>query len=431
MYRLCIALIGHSLREIPAVYNFGVLQFQNGNINHLAAIVIHPSNIAPLCSKDVRSSAPKTLPGDGSSKPLLDSVPQAGLLEPALDQDTWHGREWSRSSQGDDDPLPLDPPIVLDSDDNTTDGSSVDSDFTSPAKRDSSGRATSISCSPKAGGRVEAGTGIAGGRSTPLKRRPWASVMHPMIAVEVPVVADRLEEDISSSMQYENGLGSRQDRKLPGEIVQCVEDDTTMSDTSSSSGHSDDMDDDYRASSEEDGPTKPPPKRRRLSGAVARRLPSQTQRAAAAGRDVERVDSRVRKTAPKDSSTTPRNTGHGPDTHSHSWPPSDVERPSCPIPLLAPGEALMLSSAVAQVVFEMVRGCSMTTSDLAGEPTAAADTKNGERTVDLNRKRCRWTGGEDDRLMALKKDGFSWPEIGERFPQRRLSSLRQRWYTKL
>ncbi|EER41754.1 conserved hypothetical protein [Histoplasma capsulatum H143] len=76
----------------------------------------------------------------------------------------------------------------------------------------------------------------------------------------------------------------------------------------------------------------------------------------------------------------------------------------------------------------------MTASDLAGEATAAADIERdySERKVEsLDGKRRRWTREEDVRLAALKQDGFSWSEIEERFPQRQLGSLRQRWYTKL
>ncbi|OJD11580.1 hypothetical protein AJ78_07682 [Emergomyces pasteurianus Ep9510] len=396
----------------------------------------------------VGSTGTEALPGDGGSTPVLDSTPHAGFLEPGSEQNTSHGREWPRSSA--DDPLPFNPPIMVDSDDGTTDGSSVDSNFTSPAKRDPSSRATSISRSPKAdGGSDEAGTGIAGGRSLPLKRRcrngAGTGAMHPMVAVEVPVIADRLEEDISSrrrTRQRKTRARSRrevpdtQDCKLPGKPVQCVEDDTTMSDTGgSSSAHSDDTDDDYHASSDEDGPTKPPPKRRRLptppSDAPLRRPRFWTPRAAAVAgrRGAEREDSRVRATAAKDRYTPRRNTDHGPDTPAHPRPRI------CPVPLLARGEAVMLSSTLAQVVFEMVTGRPMTASDLAGETTvAAADTERGygERKVEgLDGKRRRWTREEDDRLMALKQDGFSWPEIEERFPHRRLGSLRQRWYSKL
>ncbi|EDN06076.1 predicted protein [Histoplasma mississippiense (nom. inval.)] len=279
-----------------------------------------------------------------------------------------------------------------------------------------------------------------------------------MVAVEVPVIADRLEEGISSSMRYENGLSSRlrtqqktrarsrrevpdtQDWKLPGKPVQRVEDDTTLSDSGGSSAHSDDTDGDYRASSEEDGPMKPPSKRRRLpaqpSGPAPRRPRFRIPRAAAAaGREgVEREDSRVPTTTAKDRSTTPWNTDHDPDTHAHSQPPIEAEGRSCPMPLLTRGEAVMLSSTVAQVVFEMVTGRPMTASDLAGETTAAADTERdyGERKVEgLDGRRRRWTREEEVRLVALKQDGFSWTEIEERFPHRQLGSLRQRWYTKL
>ncbi|EDN11071.1 predicted protein [Histoplasma mississippiense (nom. inval.)] len=410
----------------------------------------------------VGSTGTKALPGDGSSTLVLDPTPHAGFLEPGSGQDTSHRQEWPRSSS--DDPLPFNPPITVDSDDSATDRSAVDSTFTSPAKRDTSSRATSISHSPKAdGGSNEAGTGIAGVRSTLLKRQrrrgPGTGAMHPMVAVEVPVIADRLEEGISSSMRYENGLSSRprtrqqetrarsrrevpdtQDCKLPGKSVQCVEDDTTMSDTGGSSAHSDDTDDDYRASSEEDGSMKPPSKRRRLStppsGPASRRPRFRIPRAAAAaGREGdEREDCRVRTTTAKDRSTNPGNRNHGPDTYAHSRPPIDYETRSCPLPLLARGEAVMLSSRVAQVVFEMFMGRPMTASDLAGETTAAADTERdySEREVEgLGGKRRRWTREEDDRLMTLKQDGFSWPEIEERFPHRQLGSLRQRWYTKL
>ncbi|OJD20976.1 hypothetical protein ACJ73_07689, partial [Blastomyces percursus] len=404
----------------------------------------------------VGSTRTKSLPGNGSSTPVLDSIPPAGLLKPRPDQYTSHRRESPASSQGDD-PLPFDPPIVVDSDDSAADGFSVDSTFTSPAKRDPSSHATSVSHSPKAdGGSDEAGTCI------PLKRQCWpgtgTDAMHPMVAVEVPVIADRFEEDISSSMRYENGLSSRlrtrqrktrarsrrevldtQDCRLPGKPVQCVEDDTTMSDTGSSSAHSDDTDGDYRASSEEDGPTKPPLKRRRLptppSDSASRRPLFRIPRAAAAaGReDVEREDIRVRTTTPKVHSTPPWNADHGSDTHVHSRPPIDAER-RCPMPLLARGEAVMLSATVARAVFEMITGRSMTASDLAGKAIAVADTERdyGERKIEsLDGKRRRWTREEDVRLAALKQDGFSWTEIEERFPQRQLGSLWQRWYTKL
>ncbi|OJD19513.1 hypothetical protein ACJ73_08636 [Blastomyces percursus] len=212
-----------------------------------------------------------------------------------------------------------------------------------------------------------------------------------------------------------------------------------MSDTGGSSAHSDDTDDDYRASSEEDGPMKPPSKRRRLptppSGPASRRPRFRIPRAAAAaGRGgVEREDCRVRTTTAKDRSTTPGNRDHGPDTYAHSRPPTDGARRSCPPPLLARGEAVMLSSRVAHVVFEMVTGRPMTASDLAGETTAAADTErdHSEREVEgLGGRRRRWTR-EEARLVALKRDGFSWTEIEERFPHRQLGSLRQRWYTIL
>ncbi|EER43765.1 conserved hypothetical protein [Histoplasma capsulatum H143] len=412
----------------------------------------------------VGSTSTKTLRGDGSPTPVLDSIPQDGLLEPGSDQDTSHGREWARSSQGDDS-LPSGPPIVADSDDDSTaDGSTVDSTFTSPAKRDTSSRATSVSHSPKTGaGSDEAGTGITGGRSIPLKRqhqpRVGTGVMHPMVAVEVPVIAARLEEVISNSTRYENGPSSRlrtrqrrtrarsrrevpdtQDCKLPGKPVQCFEDDTTMSDTGGSCAPSDGTDDDYRVSSEEDGPTKPPSKRRRLStqpsGTGSRRPRFRIPRAAtAAGREgVDQEYSRVPTTTAKGRSTPPCNTNHGPDTHAHSRPSIEAERCSCRIPLLARGEAVMLSSTLAQVVFEMVTGSPMTTSDLAGEATAAADTERGyggRKVEGPDRKRRRWTREEDVRLVALKQDGFPWSEIEERFPRRQLGSLRQRWYTKL
>ncbi|KAL2376418.1 hypothetical protein RJZ90_007531, partial [Blastomyces dermatitidis] len=172
-----------------------------------------------------------------------------------------------------------------------------------------------------------------------------------------------------------------QDCKLPGKPVQCVEDDTTMSDTSSSSAHSDDTDDDYHASSEEDDPTKPPSKCRRLptppSNTASRHPQFRIPRAAAAaGREgVKQEDSKVRATTAKDHYTTPPNTNHGLDTYTHSRHPIDDKTHHCPLPLLARGEAVMLSSTVAQVIFKMVTGHPMTASDLTSETTAAADTE--------------------------------------------------------
>ncbi|OJD24985.1 hypothetical protein ACJ73_03653 [Blastomyces percursus] len=74
----------------------------------------------------------------------------------------------------------------------------------------------------------------------------------------------------------------------------------------------------------------------------------------------------------------------------------------------------------------------MTASDLAGEAAAAADTERGyggRKVEGPDGRRRRWTREEDVRLVALKRDGFPWPEIEERFPHRQLGSLR--WYTKL
>ncbi|OJD11441.1 hypothetical protein AJ78_07788 [Emergomyces pasteurianus Ep9510] len=189
-----------------------------------------------------------------------------------------------------------------------------------------------------------------------------------------------------------------------------------MSDTGSSSAHFDDTDDDYRASSEEDGLMKPPSKRRRLptppSGPASRCSRFQIPRAAAAAacEDVEQKNCRVRTTTAKNRSTIPRNRDHGPDTYAHSRPSIDDARRSCPLSLLARGEAVMLSSRVAHVVFEMVTGRPMTALDFTGETTAAADT---------------------ERDYSERKDGFSWTEIEERLLHRQLGSLRQRWYTKL
>lgn len=79
----------------------------------------------------------------------------------------------------------------------------------------------------------------------------------------------------------------------------------------------------------------------------------------------------------------------------------------------------MLSSTVAQVIFDTVTGRPMTTSDLAGERTAAADTErdySGRKVEGLDGKRRRWIREEVAPLVALKQDGFSWPEIEERFP---------------
>ncbi|EDN09779.1 predicted protein [Histoplasma mississippiense (nom. inval.)] len=377
----------------------------------------------------VGSTGTNALPGDGSSTPVLDSTPHAGFLEPGS-----HRREWHRSSS--DDPLLFHPLIVVESDDSAKDG-----------------RATSISHSPKAdGGSDEAGTGIAGGRSISLKRQrrdgAGTGAMHPMVAVEVPVIADRLEEGMLSRLrtrQRKSRARSRrevpnaQDCKFPRKPVQCVEDDTTMSDTGSLSAHSDDTDDDYCASSEEDGPTKQPSKRRRLptlpSGAALRRPQFQIPRAAAAaGREGVEQEDRVQATTAKDRYTTPRNTNHGPDTYAHFRPPIDDETRSCPLLLLTRGEAVMLSSTVAQVIFKMVTGRPMTASDLTDKTTAAADTERDfskQKIKDLDGKRCCWTQKKDIHLVALKQNSFSWTEIEKQFPHRQLSFLQQQWYTKL
>lgn len=201
--------------------------------------------------------------------------------------------------------------------------------------------------------------------------------------------------------------------------MQCVKDDMTMSDTDSLSTHSNSMNDNYCASSKEDDPTELLPKQHRLSTQLFHAVSccplSQTPRAAAADHeDIERKDSKLQTMAAKDYSAAPClwNTDHGPETYSHS-------------------RALMLSSAVAQFVFEMVTSCLTTAPGFTDEVLTTADTKRdySEQTVDdLDEKRCCWMQEEDDHLMALRRVGFSWPEIVGRFPQRRLRSLQQRWY---
>ncbi|EGC42500.1 conserved hypothetical protein [Histoplasma capsulatum var. duboisii H88] len=191
----------------------------------------------------------------------------------------------------------------------------------------------------------------------------------------------------------------------------CVKDDMTMSDTDSLSTHSNSMNDNYCASSKEDDPTELLPKQHRLSTQLFHATP---RAAAADHEDIERKDSKLQTMAAKDYSAAPClwNTDHGPETYSHS-------------------RALMLSSAVAQFVFEMVTSCLTTAPGFTDEVLTTADTKRdySEQTVDdLDEKRCCWMQEEDDHLMALRRVGFSWPEIVGRFPQRRLRSLQQRWY---
>ncbi|KAG5296537.1 hypothetical protein I7I48_05382 [Histoplasma ohiense] len=132
--------------------------------------------------------------------------------------------------------------------------------------------------------------------------------MHPMIAVEVPIIADRLKEDILNRLrthQQKSRARSRhevlntQDCKLPGKPMQCVEDNMTMSDMSSSSTHSDDTDNDYHASSEENDSMKPSSKYHRLPtssfNAVSHHSQFQIPRAAAvAGHEnVKQKDSKM------------------------------------------------------------------------------------------------------------------------------------------
>ncbi|OJD13193.1 hypothetical protein AJ78_06311 [Emergomyces pasteurianus Ep9510] len=115
---------------------------------------------AVACSL-VRSTSTETLRGGGSSTPVLDSIPRAGLLKPRSDQDTF-----------------------------TADGSIVNSIFMSLIKQDTFSRATSVSHSSKTGDESdEASTGIAGEHSISLKRQcqlgVGISVMHLMVAVKV------------------------------------------------------------------------------------------------------------------------------------------------------------------------------------------------------------------------------------------------------
>ncbi|OJD23044.1 hypothetical protein ACJ73_05602 [Blastomyces percursus] len=77
--------------------------------------------------------------------------------------------------------------------------------------------------------RDEAGTGTADEHPTPLKRCRRASAgagaMQSLIAVEVPVIAGRLEADRSLTLQEKTRA---QVCRLSGKTVQCVDDDTTM-----------------------------------------------------------------------------------------------------------------------------------------------------------------------------------------------------------
>ncbi|OJD11669.1 hypothetical protein AJ78_07605 [Emergomyces pasteurianus Ep9510] len=224
-----------------------------------------------------------------------------------------------------DDSLPSGPPIVADSDDDSTaNGSIVDSIFTSLVKQDTSSRATSVSHSFKTGaGSDEASTGITDERSILLKRqhqpRVSISVMHSMVAVKVPVIAACLEEVISNLTWYENGPSSRlrtrqrrtcarsrrevldtQDCKLSEKPVQCFKDDTIMSDTGDSCALFNSTDDNYHSHS-----------------------------------------------------TLFYNINHSLNTHVYLQFLIEAERCSCCISLLTQEEAVMLSSTLTQVVFKM------------------------------------------------------------------------------
>lgn len=90
---------------------------------------------------------------------------------------------------------------------------------------------------------------------------------------------------------------------------------------------------------------------------------------------------------------------------------------------------------VAQVVFELISGRPVPTC-FSGEAAPTAERENegqhesgaDEQSINHDSKRARWTRDENDRLIALKKDGFDWSELADRLPGRTIGSLRQRWY---
>ncbi|PGG96552.1 hypothetical protein AJ80_09812 [Polytolypa hystricis UAMH7299] len=365
---------------------------------------------------DSNPSSTGTIP-TGSVPLCTDASPQHGL---ATDNPQSSGSEQSR------DPCPT-PPVdrqtMIEPDDSTVDGSSLCGDF-SPHPCPSSSCATSISGTPAAeDGGGKADSMIRGRPTSPppeMRNRPSRSGgMQTMVAVQVPPSAWFPDSKTASPQNpVDKPRGRTQSLQqclaqsaceVPPSCKRKRDDDTSISDLGGSSEDSDGSDDEYLASSEEEScPEKlskvrklsPPPRRTvSLCCPLHRRSPIH-------GADHRRV----------------------PDTEC----PGTVEWKGGHFLRLSQKQAQTLQCLMAKFTraITTMSCCAHPPTAVSGVGSVAEDDEAVEHDR-KGRRRAHWTTDEDDRLAALRTDGFTWPEIEERFPHRSLSSLRQRWYTKL
>ncbi|KAL2366562.1 hypothetical protein RJZ56_000395 [Blastomyces dermatitidis] len=267
--------------------------------------------------------------------------------------------------------------------------------------------------------------------------------MESMVAVVIPSISHCHREDpekIKGNESAEHDPGTHQrntrskskrkilieDRHLPGSPAQPTDDNWGKWDITGTTDPSDDSDGDYTASSDGGDSVKQQSKRRKISSRSAAttscRPQSRSRGARAVGHHQEV------KRAPR--------SGRSVAATEHSISSTRVDHEWCtrcgPV---APAEDISaLVSAFAQRLLDLRRNPSTDAERAMDGEVAEVDTESVDKdpgTAELDKKRSRWTQGEDERLKDLKTRGWRWWEIKQQFPHRKLSALQQRWSSKL
>ncbi|EQL29785.1 hypothetical protein BDFG_07628 [Blastomyces dermatitidis ATCC 26199] len=257
--------------------------------------------------------------------------------------------------------------------------------------------------------------------------------MESMVAVVIPSISHCHREDPekikgNESAQHDPGTHQRntrskskrkiliEDRHLPGSPTQPTDDNWGKWDITGTTDPSDDSDGDYTASSDGGDSVKQQSKRRKISSRSAATTSCRPQ---------------SRSRAPHAWIT---NGAHAAVRwHPPVAPAGGSEHTFSPR-LLSPEDISALVSAFAQRLLDLRRNPSTDAERAMDGEVAEVDTESVDKdpgTAERDKKRSRWTQGEDERLKDLKTRGWRWWEIKQQFPHRKLSALQQRWSSKL
>ncbi|QSS58214.1 hypothetical protein I7I51_07637 [Histoplasma capsulatum] len=392
------------------------------------------------------------LTSNGKSNPLPASEKQPHLLELNREQDETLNQESPHGSQETE---------ISSKSSTTAQGGSASSDENENADSTSAMLvAHSVKLDQQKGKTDACNTGKCQSPFTGRYRRSDVGSMESMesmVAVVIPSISHRHREDPekikgNESAQHDPGTHQRntrskskckiliEDRHLTGSPAQPTDDNWGEWDITGTTDLSDDSDGDYTASSDGDDLVKQQSKRRKISSRSAAttscRPQSRSRGARVVGhhREVKRAPRSGRSVAATEHSISSTRVDHEWCTRCGPVAPAGGSEHTFSPRLLSPEDISALVSAFAQRLLDLRKDPSTDAERAMDGGVADIDTESVDkdpRTAELDRKRSRWTQGEDERLKDLKTRGWRWWEIKQQFPHRKLSALQQRWSSKL